>query len=228
MIRATIQYETELDSERYAQHIAEFVQPIECSAFRHGKVFTPSASPRAATSPSSSGTTWSRSRPPSTRTRSRPRQGRDGDGHPVHGPLRVDRVTEPTHPRPRDPAELGFEAIVYEKTLPRATITLNRPDVLNAFDFRMLRRSPAPARTRPGTTACAPSWSRAPAARSASAPIFAWDEELLGNSSEYWKWFGAFKDMHDRLRDRKADDCAGQRDRCRRRGTSCRWRAISR
>ena len=39
MIRATIQYETEPDSERYAQHIAEFVQPIECSAFRHGKVF---------------------------------------------------------------------------------------------------------------------------------------------------------------------------------------------
>jgi len=39
VIRATIQYETEPDSERYAQHIAEFVQPIECSAFRHGKVF---------------------------------------------------------------------------------------------------------------------------------------------------------------------------------------------
>jgi len=48
-------------------------------------------------------------------------------------------VTEPTHPRPRDPAELGFETIVYEKAPPRATIRLNRPDVLNAFDFRMLR-----------------------------------------------------------------------------------------
>ncbi|HET8812175.1 MAG TPA: enoyl-CoA hydratase/isomerase family protein, partial [Gaiella sp.] len=46
---------------------------------------------------------------------------------------------EPTHPRPLPPDELGFETIVYEKTPPRATIRLNRPDVLNAFDFRMLR-----------------------------------------------------------------------------------------
>lgn len=39
MIRAIIQYESEPDPERYAQHIAEFVTPIERSAFRHGKVF---------------------------------------------------------------------------------------------------------------------------------------------------------------------------------------------
>ena len=48
-------------------------------------------------------------------------------------------MSEPDRPAPRDPAELGFEAIVYEKAPPRATITLNRPEVLNAFDFRMLR-----------------------------------------------------------------------------------------
>src|SRR5207245_7896715 len=29
----------------------------------------------------------------------------------------------------------------------------------------------------------------------------AWGEELVGNPGEYWKWFGAFKDMHDRLRE---------------------------
>jgi hypothetical protein len=45
-------------------------------------------------------------------------------------------VTEPTHPRPLDPAELGFETIVYEKAAPRATIRLNRPDVLNASDSK--------------------------------------------------------------------------------------------
>src|SRR5919205_1159577 len=49
------------------------------------------------------------------------------------------RLPEPSHPRPSAPEELGFEAIVYEKAPPRATITLNRPEVLNAFDFRMLR-----------------------------------------------------------------------------------------
>lgn len=39
MIRAIIQYESEPDPDRYAQHIAEFVTPIECDVFRHGKVF---------------------------------------------------------------------------------------------------------------------------------------------------------------------------------------------
>ncbi len=33
------------------------------------------------------------------------------------------------------------------------------------------------------------------------ADLKAWGTDLLGNSREYWKWFGAFKDMHDRLRE---------------------------
>ena len=44
-----------------------------------------------------------------------------------------DRATSPPVPR-----RARFESIVFKKA-PRATITLNRPDVLNAFDFRMLR-----------------------------------------------------------------------------------------
>jgi len=32
------------------------------------------------------------------------------------------------------------------------------------------------------------------------ADLRSWGEDLLGNSKEYWKWFGAFEDMHDRLR----------------------------
>jgi hypothetical protein len=39
MVRAIIQYESEPDPERYQQHVDEFVPPIECTAFRHGKVF---------------------------------------------------------------------------------------------------------------------------------------------------------------------------------------------
>ena len=38
MIRATIQYESEPDPDRYQLHLDEFVPPVECSAFRHGKV----------------------------------------------------------------------------------------------------------------------------------------------------------------------------------------------
>jgi len=39
VVRAIIQYESEPDPERYARHVAEFVEPVRCSAFRHGKVF---------------------------------------------------------------------------------------------------------------------------------------------------------------------------------------------
>jgi hypothetical protein len=38
VIRAIIQFESEPEAERYRQHIEEFVRPVECMAFRHGKV----------------------------------------------------------------------------------------------------------------------------------------------------------------------------------------------
>ena len=106
-----------------------------------------------------------------------------------------------SHPTPQSPEALGFESIVYEKTPPRATIRLNRPDVLNAFDFRMLREI---------ARACEDaSWdddirvlvvTGTGRAFCVGADLRSWGEDLLGNSKEYWKWFGAFEDMHDRLR----------------------------
>jgi enoyl-CoA hydratase/carnithine racemase len=111
-------------------------------------------------------------------------------------------VTEPSRPEPRSPDELGFETIVYEKAPPRATIRLNRPDVLNAFDFRMLREI---------ARACEDaSWdddirvvvvTGTGRAFCVGADLKSWGADLVGNPSEYWKWFGAFKDMHDRLRE---------------------------
>jgi enoyl-CoA hydratase/carnithine racemase len=111
-------------------------------------------------------------------------------------------LAEPTHPRPSSPEELGFETIVYEKDPPRATITLNRPEVLNAFDFRMLREL---------IRACEDvSWddeirvlvvTGAGRAFCVGADLKSWSADYLGNPREYWKWFGAFKDMHDRLRE---------------------------
>jgi enoyl-CoA hydratase/carnithine racemase len=111
-------------------------------------------------------------------------------------------LTEPTHPRPIAPEELGFESIVYEKAPPRATITLNRPEVLNAFDFRMLREI---------TRACEDaSWddeirvvvvTGSGRAFCVGADLKSWSADYLGKPREYWKWFGAFKDMHDKLRE---------------------------
>jgi enoyl-CoA hydratase/carnithine racemase len=111
-------------------------------------------------------------------------------------------VPEPAQPRPLPPEELGFAQIVYEKAPPRATIRLNRPEVLNAFDFQMLREL---------ARACEDaSWddeirvvvvTGTGRAFCVGADLKAWGVDLLGNSKEYWKWFGAFKDMHDRLRE---------------------------
>jgi enoyl-CoA hydratase/carnithine racemase len=112
-------------------------------------------------------------------------------------------VTELSSPRPvADPAELGFETIVYAKEGSRATIRLNRPDVLNAFDFRMLREL---------ARACEDaSWddevrvvvvTGTGRAFCVGADLRSWGADLVGNPQEYWKWFGAFKDMHDRLRE---------------------------
>ena len=110
-------------------------------------------------------------------------------------------MTEPSSPQPLSPDELGFETIVYAKAPPRATVTLNRPDVLNAFDFRMLREL---ARAFEDA-----SWddairvvvvTGAGRAFCVGADLKSWGADLVGNSREYWKWFGAFEDMHDRLR----------------------------
>src|SRR3989442_12820949 len=110
--------------------------------------------------------------------------------------------TEPDAPRPVAPEELGFERIVYTKEPPRATIRLNRPEVLNAFDFRMLREI---------ARACEDaSWddeirvvvvTGTGRAFCVGADLRSWDADYLGKPGEYWKWFGAFKDMHDRLRE---------------------------
>ena len=111
-------------------------------------------------------------------------------------------MTEPSAPDPRSPDDLGFERIVYEKAPPRATITLNRPERLNALDFRMLREL---------ARACEDaSWddeirvvvlTGAGRAFSVGADLKEWSAEYLGNPTRYWKWFGAFKDAHDRLRE---------------------------
>ena len=109
-------------------------------------------------------------------------------------------MSEPSAPKPLSPDELGFETIVYEKSPPCATITLNRPDVLNAFDFQMLREL--------GRACEDVSWddeirvlvlTGAGRAFCVGADLRSWGEGLLGNSKEYWKWFGAFKRLHEAL-----------------------------
>ncbi len=39
MVRMVVLYESDVDPDRYQRHIDEFVEPVECRAFRHGKAF---------------------------------------------------------------------------------------------------------------------------------------------------------------------------------------------
>lgn len=109
-------------------------------------------------------------------------------------------MTEPAAPTPS--GALRFERIVYEPAPPRATIRLDRPEVLNAFDFQMLREL---------ARACEEaSWDDAVRvvvltgtgrAFCVGADLRAWAEGgYLGNPTEYWKWFGAMKAALEALR----------------------------
>jgi enoyl-CoA hydratase/carnithine racemase len=73
--------------------------------------------------------------------------------------------------------------------------------VLNAFDFRMLRELARAAEDA--------SWddeirvvvlTGAGRAFCVGADLKEWSEDYLGRPEEYWKWFGAFEEAHDRLR----------------------------
>jgi enoyl-CoA hydratase/carnithine racemase len=109
-------------------------------------------------------------------------------------------VTEPSAPRPAEAVE--FERIVYERSPPRATIRLNRPEVLNAFDFQTLREL---------ARACEQaSWddevrvvvlTGTGRAFSVGADLKAWVEGgYVGDADAYWKWFTAMRSAVEALR----------------------------
>ena len=69
-------------------------------------------------------------------------------------------MAEPASPTPVEPAALGFERVRYAKDYATgvATVAIDRPEVLNAFDFQTLRELAGPSRTRRGTTAWRSWW----------------------------------------------------------------------
>lgn len=101
----------------------------------------------------------------------------------------------------RDPATLGLERLLYEKRDGRATVTINRPEAHNALDFRTLRELALCFEDA--------SWDDEVAvivvtgagdkAFCTGADLKEW-EQFLRRPNDYWKWFGAFQDWHDRLR----------------------------
>lgn len=102
----------------------------------------------------------------------------------------------------KSPASLKFKNILYKKANWRATITLNRPEVLNALDFQTL--------VELGTALQDASWDDEVAvviltgqgrkAFCTGADMNEWNNDFLKRPHDFYKWMGVFIETFERLR----------------------------
>lgn len=100
------------------------------------------------------------------------------------------------------PSTFDFQKIIYEKYKGRAKITINRPECYNAFDFQTFREI-----TRALEDA---SWDDTigviiltglgEKAFCTGADLKEQNDYFLECPQDYWKWMGAFIDLHEKLR----------------------------
>jgi enoyl-CoA hydratase/carnithine racemase len=110
-------------------------------------------------------------------------------------------MAEPTIPTPADPAELGLERVRYAKAHGVATVTIDRPDVLNAFDFQTLRELARAFEDASWDDAVATVVVTGAGDRAFCTGADLDEQSRMGaTSGQYWRWMGAFIEMHDRLR----------------------------
>ncbi len=105
-------------------------------------------------------------------------------------------------PQARSPESHDFKKIVYAKVGPRATVTINRPQVLNCLDFPTMREL---IRAFEDV-----SWDDSirvmvltgagDRAFCTGADVKEQADRCLDAPNAYWKWMGAFIEMHDKLR----------------------------
>ncbi|MBL8878245.1 MAG: enoyl-CoA hydratase/isomerase family protein [Phycisphaerales bacterium] len=105
----------------------------------------------------------------------------------------------------RNPAELEFQHVIYEKharQTGRATVTLNRPEVYNAFNYEMLMEMSAAFldASHDDSVAVVVLTGAGDKAFCTGADLKEQHEHCVGNPQTYWKWMGAFIEAHDRLR----------------------------
>jgi len=112
-------------------------------------------------------------------------------------------VTEPEAPMAVDPATLGFERIRYARDAASgvATVTIDRPAVMNAFDFRTLRELGAAFEQAAWDDAVSCVVVTGAGERAFCTGADLDEQAAMGSTSgQYWRWMGAFIEMHDRLR----------------------------
>ncbi|HMQ15658.1 MAG TPA: enoyl-CoA hydratase/isomerase family protein [Phycisphaerae bacterium] len=105
----------------------------------------------------------------------------------------------------KDTAEFAFARILYEKHVRqrgRATVTINRPEVHNAFDFQTLSEMAAAFldAAHDDSIAVLVLTGAGDRAFCTGADLKEQQQHCLGSPQTYWKWMGAFIDAHDRLR----------------------------
>src|SRR5690606_36981381 len=106
-------------------------------------------------------------------------------------------------PTPADPETLGFEHIRYVRDADAgvATVTIDRPDVLNALDFPTMRELARAFEQAAWDDTVAVVVITGAGERAFCTGADLDEQARMGSTSgQYWRWMGAFIEMHDRLR----------------------------
>lgn len=96
---------------------------------------------------------------------------------------------------------MPHQNILYSVAYHRATVTINRPQVYNAFDYQTLRELESAFRSASeddevGVLVLTGAGERA----FCTGADLKEQEQFLKRPNDYYRWFGAFQDMHDQLR----------------------------
>ncbi len=105
-------------------------------------------------------------------------------------------------PAARSATDFDFQTILYEKSEHRATITLNRPERLNAVNFPMLRelRDAIEDVSWDDSIRVLVITGAGERAFCTGADLKEQESRCLGDADAYWKWMGAFIEIHEKLR----------------------------
>ncbi len=101
----------------------------------------------------------------------------------------------------RDASAFNFQFIEYEKAGGRATVTINRPDVLNAVNFGVLQElniafKDASWDDSVGVLVLTGAGDRA----FCTGADLKEQQQFIRRPRDYWKWMGEFIECHERLR----------------------------
>ncbi len=96
---------------------------------------------------------------------------------------------------------MDYQNIIYEVRDRRATVTINRPEVYNAFDYATLRELADAFRSAANDDAVSVLVLTGTGDRAfCTGADLQEQEQFLHRPHDYFKWFGAFQDAHDQLR----------------------------